>query len=52
MRAACWDCVSQVLLNVQKVLKNALKHLKDRLEHSEDNTGNPNDPWVILDLKK
>ena len=32
MRAACWNCVSQVLLKVQKA-KKALEHIKDHLEH-------------------
>ena len=32
MCAACWDCVSQMLLKVQKASKKALAHLKDLLE--------------------
>ena len=34
MRAARWDCVSQVLPKVQKASKQALAHLKDHSERS------------------
>ena len=34
MCTACWDCVSQVLLKVQKASKKALAHIKDHLERS------------------
>ena len=35
MRAACWDCVSQVLeKNKKKTSKKALAHLKDHLKRS------------------
>ena len=30
----CWDCVSQVLLEVQKAFKKALAHNEDHLECS------------------
>ena len=49
MHAACCDCVSQVLRKVQKGLYKGLCTPQGPLRTLvEANTGNPSDPWAIL----